>query len=943
MPNSRTSVLNRVVRSVAGADRLTVTDRELLHRFARENDQGAFAALVTRHTALVLGVCRRALPTVQDAEDACQATFLVLARKAGSTHWSASVANWLHATARKLAHNARVGAERRAKREVGAAMPEVVEPVDRMTGRELLAVLDEELEKLPTRYRAPLVLCYLEGLTLDEAAVRLGIPLATLKTRAARGRKRLAAALTRRGCALGLGLLALAVTSSAGASPPQQIATVLTAVRGTPSSAVCELARGVAVGGVVTRVKLAAAIGLVVMSFGLAAIPPRTAEHTPAPTPAVNTRAAPPQTAETKTEKEGEVKGTVLGPDDKPVPGAKLFLIRLRKSALTPQAIAAKDGTFALPVDDMPGSYVLATAPGYGLGWARLDPRPTPGFIIRLTAEETITGKVINLEGQPVAGVTVSVVEALRSGAGSNLDEWLRLARDPKRPDRPVLEALQPGDGFLTGTGLVPPVTSDREGKFEIRGLGRDRVVVLRITGPTTATHQVPVVTRKLERFQSRGITHPGDEVFQGSAPTVVAVPVPITTGRVLDAATGKPVPGTVLWVDRLVEHHTVVQGLKAVADKDGRFTLPGLPEKSAGLTVLVIPQAGEPYHQIQVPVPEKAAERAAFDVKLTRGIPATVKVVDQTTGQPVKSFLRYGVFPSDNMNARAVPDVWHYLYWTDAPQLLLPQSEYRIVVFPGKGLLAAEAVRGEEYLSGVGVEAFKKHHASGQLSGLALYANLYPHQWHRLREIDVPADAKEFTVTLKLDRGATATGRLVDADGKAVTGAQSFGLGNQRKRSGEWSKPAAEARFTALALQMHEKRRVMFVHTERKLAGTVVVVGGAKDPVEVRMEPWGEVTGRLVGADGKPVAGRITALWDVVRLPDLDLGSSPLCWSGGDAVTVGADGRFRITGLVPGLKYRWSADGLREGKKYQPVMIPAVIPKAGQTTELGDVTVREE
>src|SRR5439155_19323261 len=123
------------------AGEAAVSDRELLRRFADANDQAAFAALVRRHTGLVLGVCRRMLSNPQDAEDACQATFLVLAQKANSNRWQPSVANWLYTTARRVARNARVAARRRARREGRAAVPEAVEPIDEMTGRELLAAL----------------------------------------------------------------------------------------------------------------------------------------------------------------------------------------------------------------------------------------------------------------------------------------------------------------------------------------------------------------------------------------------------------------------------------------------------------------------------------------------------------------------------------------------------------------------------------------------------------------------------------------------------------------------------------------------------------------------------------------------------------------------------------------------------------------------------------
>src|SRR5436309_1814481 len=138
----------QVVRLMIRAAGPEVTDRELLQRFSA-GDEAAFAALVRRHSELVMGVCRRSLTTEQDAEDACQATFLILARKAASGRWQPSVANWLHATARRVARNARVAAQRRARREGRAAVPEAGRAVDRMSGGELLTVLDEELDRLP--------------------------------------------------------------------------------------------------------------------------------------------------------------------------------------------------------------------------------------------------------------------------------------------------------------------------------------------------------------------------------------------------------------------------------------------------------------------------------------------------------------------------------------------------------------------------------------------------------------------------------------------------------------------------------------------------------------------------------------------------------------------------------------------------------------------------
>jgi RNA polymerase sigma factor (sigma-70 family) len=179
-----------------------VTDRELLRRFAERHDEAAFDTLFRRHAAMVLAAGRRALGNTHDAEDVCQAAFLVLARKAASQHWQPSIAHWLHKTAYQLALKVRTAAARRACREGKHAPRPPVNPLAEITGQELLAALDEELLALPERLRAPLVLCYLQGATRDEAARQLGCPLSTLRKRLERGRERLHDALVRRGSAL---------------------------------------------------------------------------------------------------------------------------------------------------------------------------------------------------------------------------------------------------------------------------------------------------------------------------------------------------------------------------------------------------------------------------------------------------------------------------------------------------------------------------------------------------------------------------------------------------------------------------------------------------------------------------------------------------------------------------------------------------------------------
>jgi RNA polymerase sigma factor (sigma-70 family) len=173
----------RTVLARHGAEQQS--DRELLRRFAQGREEEAFAELVRRHGPMVLAVCRRVLHHRQDAEDAFQAAFLVLARKAKSRGWHESIANWLYLVARRLAQRLRAQTCQRREREARSPDDAPVDVLETVSGRELCAAVDEELTRLPERYRAGIVLCCLEGRTRDEAARQLGWSSRVLKRRTA--------------------------------------------------------------------------------------------------------------------------------------------------------------------------------------------------------------------------------------------------------------------------------------------------------------------------------------------------------------------------------------------------------------------------------------------------------------------------------------------------------------------------------------------------------------------------------------------------------------------------------------------------------------------------------------------------------------------------------------------------------------------------------------
>ena len=210
------SVLRFVRGLVRAADGDGKSDSQLLQEFVTRRDEAAFAGLLRRYGPLVLGVCRQVVRDLHAAEDAFQATFLVLACKAASIRRGASLGPWLYRVAVNIARTAKAQAAQRRLHERQAAAMAPANPAEASSLRDWQPVLHEEVGRLPEKYRIPVVLCYLEGRTHAEAARRLGWPVGTVKGRLARARDLLGTRLTRRGLALPAGgVAALLAASSA--------------------------------------------------------------------------------------------------------------------------------------------------------------------------------------------------------------------------------------------------------------------------------------------------------------------------------------------------------------------------------------------------------------------------------------------------------------------------------------------------------------------------------------------------------------------------------------------------------------------------------------------------------------------------------------------------------------------------------------------------------
>ncbi len=278
------AVLRQVGRLFGSGTVAGLSEDQLIDRFVRRRDESAFEAIVARHGPMVLGVCRRALPDPNDADDAFQATFLVLVKKAGTLRDRALLGSWLHGVAHRVAARSRSKAARRRAvegAEAGPAVEAEARPERPGVDADLMAIVDAEIARLPERDRAAIVLCDLEGFPGEEAARRLGVRAVTLRSRLLRARRRLKDRLVRRGVA---GSVALGLALPTASPPPALAAATIRAAIGfatNPATAgpgivpasVLALTQGVLGTMTLTKIKTLAAtmlsLGLVVAVAGV--------------------------------------------------------------------------------------------------------------------------------------------------------------------------------------------------------------------------------------------------------------------------------------------------------------------------------------------------------------------------------------------------------------------------------------------------------------------------------------------------------------------------------------------------------------------------------------------------------------------------------------------------------------------------------------------------
>jgi RNA polymerase sigma factor (sigma-70 family) len=938
------------------------TDRQLLEDFTCRRDESAFAGLVGRHGPMVLRVCRRVLRQEQDAEDAFQATFLVLARSTASIHRREALASWLYGVAYRTAMNARRKAAQRRNRE--ARLRERTPPAaPSPTWDDVQAVLDEEIQRLPGSFRAAFVSCVLDGKTVPAAAAELGVKEGTLSWRLMRARQQLRQRLVRRGIQLSAVLAALSVAPGAGkAAVPAALARVtvgfgLSVAAGEPAAAipshVAALAAGVTRAMSLTKAKIAvvvvAALGLFVLGAGvLACQAPAAPEPDALPTTHSEPAAAPEKKegaaeAADKDKDAVTLRGQVLDPDGKPVTGAKLYLLGGNPKDLSPAKVRAttdRDGRFSLTATRDQGP-LFAVADGYGPAWTGDFNKPD-GLALRLVKDDVpITGRIIDLQGKPVAGVTLRP-HALKTSPTGKLDSWLEATKVRKDGGIPLeYEQLSRSLWLPKLADVFPRVTTDADGRFQLKGVGRERVMALIVEGPTVETQEINVATRAgfapFHLPSWGGFPAPETQVryypadFQHVSP-----PCRPVAGVVRDRATGKPIAGAVVRAEATVGNP--FYRVQTTTDAEGRYRLTGLPKGREGraVSVLALPPDGQAYMGMKKQAGGgEVLETVTLDFPLKKGVWVQGRVTDKATGRGVQAVMEYSVF-LDSLDREEARELFIPFQGSDGTYAD-KQGNFRFVAYPGRGLLGARATGPDmwHYRIGVGAAEIK---GGQQFGGQVRFRTipLEPLSWNgdAWKEIDPAPGAETMTCDFSLEPGRALQVRVEGPDGKPLEGAQVHG---QHARQTWFVRlPAGgviPAEFPLYGLEEGKGRTLLFRHPGKGLAGLREIKGDESGPVVVRLQPAASVRGRLLNDDGLPWRlAEVSVRFTLKELPGL------VHYHGPEKVQTDADGRFRIDGLVPGMKY----GAMVIHGQYARELFTDLRLASGEAKDLGDVTPKK-
>jgi hypothetical protein len=644
------------------------------------------------------------------------------------------------------------------------------------------------------------------------------------------------------------------------------------------------------------------------------------------------------------------IAGRVVDRKGQPVAGAKVYLYGnpdqpLTHAPISPPARATSgaDGRFRFIVDRVelvsgldrnghPGARLAAFAEGYGPAWTEWLTIDDPdGNRLELVADDApIAGRLIDLEGRPLPDVTVRVVQ-VDATPTEDLSPWLSDPKTAFRSFYTMFTRWLPASLSM----LIPPAKTGPDGRFQLRGAGRERIVSIVIQGARIQTRVVQVMTRV---GPSKSMRPPGplrplqtDILIYAIGFEHITAPGRDVEGDVVDAATGQPVPGVVIRpkmtypgafdVPNPFIRWRSEMSTRATTDARGHYRLGGLP---VGHPVELVTGLGDrmPYRPMFQELPNApGVGPTRLDFKLVHGIPVEGKVTNRTTSKPVAAFVEY--LPTlENPNLSSIRDVSLF-----EPIATRPDGSFTLSALPGPGVVIA-TVMDDRFLTADRARADQP--AQGRQIGV-IRGVTSPEQCQALEPITLESTAKTYQCDLSLVPAPEPIVRILYPDGRPLAGAIISGAASTDLIRECWwqSRHRGVFRVTSLA---HHRIRILAIHHEgRRLAGTLAVRDAEPGPLVSRLRPWGTVSGRLVDRAGRPRAGV------ALSYQDFYAGTRPFAQAFPKDVTTDSSGRFTFVGLVPEQEYVIKLVP-------QNVFAPSVSvggPHAalpGETKDLGDV-----
>ena len=568
-----------------------------------------------------------------------------------------------------------------------------------------------------------------------------------------------------------------------------------------------------------------------------------------------------------------------------------------------------------------------------------LNPSPsTPRKTVSEPKGVPITGRIVDLEGRPVAGATVRIRQITKP-KGDNLDLWIEAV---KRGEPPWITyehvTYEPP---IAPEEKQPKTLTDAEGRFRFEGLEPERIVALVIQGPTISYTSVDVVTRRTEPIPAKGFpSNYGSEArrVHGIDFTYTVVPGRPVEGVVRDARTNEPLAGV-----QLVSDHFAgaimwgISDLKTTTDGQGRFRLVGLP-KGSGNVLMAIPNDDQPYFLHKVPVPDPPGMAPVqLEVALHQGIWIEGKVTEKETGQPVSGAWLYYLPFLENPFAQATPEFDRHGNGPGATQQdryqTKPDGSYRLVGLAGRAIVGVDSHSNKSYLMGEGAAAIKGMTKNGHFETWRNPVNPGKFWPTSMKEITPTEATKVVHLDFQLDSGAKVRVRVVDPQGKSVSGLK---LAGRTQRGRHEYDVKRETEFDVVTLAPDEDRMLLIRQEEKKL-GKVVHVKPGDDkagPVTVKLEPMASIAGRVEDADGNPVCGA-TIRTDPQPGGDFSLSLGQIASD--------KDGRFVVPNVPIGCSYSLVAEGQLTAKDRRVAFSENVAVRPGESTDVNEIRFKND